>query len=61
MSGELVQLGLFAAGAFVAALVAGVSGFAFAPLAASVWLHLFTPLETAMAHGSGVFMLASFR
>jgi uncharacterized membrane protein YfcA len=48
MSGDLVQLAFFAGGAFVAALVAGVSGFAFAPLAASVWLHLFTPLETAM-------------
>ncbi len=48
MSGDLVQLAVFAGGAFVAALVAGVSGFAFAPLAASVWLHLFTPLETAM-------------
>jgi uncharacterized membrane protein YfcA len=44
---DLIQLTLFAGGAFVAALVAGVSGFAFAPLAASVWLHLFTPIETA--------------
>ena len=38
---------VFAGAAFAAALVAGVSGFAFAPIAASVWLHLFTPLETA--------------
>jgi uncharacterized membrane protein YfcA len=47
MHHDLIQLTLFAGGAFVAALVAGVSGFAFAPLAASVWLHLFTPIETA--------------
>ena len=47
MDGDFFQLVVFASAAFVAALVAGVSGFAFAPIAASVWLHLFTPLETA--------------
>ena len=47
MDGGLIQLVVFAGAAFVAAMVAGVSGFAFAPIAASVWLHLFTPLETA--------------
>jgi uncharacterized protein len=47
MDGGVLQLSLFVSAAFVAALVAGVSGFAFAPIAASVWLHLFTPLEAA--------------
>ena len=47
MDGGVAQLMAFASAAFVAALVAGVSGFAFAPIAASVWLHIFTPLETA--------------
>jgi uncharacterized membrane protein YfcA len=47
MDGGVFDLVLFASAAFVAAMVAGVSGFAFAPIAASVWLHIFTPLETA--------------
>jgi uncharacterized membrane protein YfcA len=47
MQGGLIELVVFAAAAFAAALVASVSGFAFAPIAASVWLHIFTPLETA--------------
>jgi uncharacterized membrane protein YfcA len=47
MDGTVVQLALFASAAFVAALVAGVTGFAFAPIAASVWLHIFTPVEAA--------------
>lgn len=47
MDSSVVDLAMFAAAAFFAAVVAGVSGFAFAPVAASVWLHLFTPLETA--------------
>jgi uncharacterized membrane protein YfcA len=47
MDGGFFQLVIFASAAFVAALVAGVTGFAFAPIAASVWLHIFTPLEAA--------------
>jgi uncharacterized membrane protein YfcA len=41
------QLSLFLSAAFVAAFVAGVSGFAFALIAAAVWLHILSPLETA--------------
>jgi uncharacterized protein len=41
-----VQLGLFLAATFAAALVAGVTGFAFALIAAAVWLHFLTPLQT---------------
>lgn len=43
----LVQLSLFLAATFGAAFVAGVTGFAFALIAAAVWLHMLTPLQTA--------------
>jgi uncharacterized membrane protein YfcA len=48
MDGTFVQLAAFLAATFVAATVTGVTGFAFAIIAASVWLHVLTPLETAM-------------
>src|SRR5438270_6515861 len=38
---------LFLAATFAAALVAGLAGFAFGLVAAAVWLHILTPLETA--------------
>src|SRR5262245_37034205 len=47
MDGGIVELALFAGAAFIAALFAGATGFAFAPIAASVWLHFFQPLEVA--------------
>ncbi len=47
MDVTVLQLGLFLSAAFVAAFVAGVTGFAFALIAAAVWLHIFTPLQTA--------------
>ena len=42
----VLQLGLFLSATFAAALVAGVTGFAFALIAAAVWLHILTPLQT---------------
>jgi uncharacterized membrane protein YfcA len=47
MDAEISQIGLFLAATFAASFVAGVSGFAFALIAAAVWLHIMTPLETA--------------
>jgi uncharacterized membrane protein YfcA len=47
MDGTISQVGLFLAATFAASFVAGVSGFAFALIAAAVWLHIMTPLETA--------------
>ncbi|MFI5030789.1 MAG: sulfite exporter TauE/SafE family protein [Reyranellales bacterium] len=41
-----LDLTLFLAAAFLAALVAGVAGFAFGLVAAAVWLHVLTPLQT---------------
>src|SRR5947209_16866478 len=37
---------LFLGATFVAALVAGLAGFAFGLVAAAVWLHILTPLQT---------------
>jgi uncharacterized membrane protein YfcA len=42
----LVDLALFVAATFAAALVAGMAGFAFGLVAAAVWLHVLTPLQT---------------
>jgi len=47
MDVTVFQLGLFLGATFFAALVAGVTGFAFALIAAAVWLHILTPLQTA--------------
>jgi uncharacterized membrane protein YfcA len=45
---DLVQyFALFLAATFAAALVAGLAGFAFGLVAAAVWLHILTPLQTA--------------
>ena len=38
---------LFLAATFAAALIAGLAGFAFGLVAAAVWLHILTPLQTA--------------
>src|SRR5882757_250514 len=46
MTLELYEVGLFVASGFAAALVAGVAGFAFGLVAAAVWLHILTPLQT---------------
>jgi uncharacterized protein len=42
-----VYYALFLTATFAAALVAGVAGFAFGLVAAAVWLHILTPLQTA--------------
>jgi uncharacterized membrane protein YfcA len=49
MTADLTATGIaiFASTAFAAALVAGIAGFAFGLVAAGIWLHLLTPLETA--------------
>jgi uncharacterized membrane protein YfcA len=40
------EIGIFVVAAFAAALVAGLAGFAFGLVAASIWLHFLTPLQT---------------
>src|SRR5246127_5758081 len=41
------DIGLFLGASFAAATVAGLAGFAFGWVAAAVWLHILTPLQTA--------------
>jgi uncharacterized protein len=43
---DISDFGLFLAASFGASLVAGVAGFAFGLVAASVWLYILTPLQT---------------
>jgi uncharacterized protein len=40
------DLSLFVAAGFAASLIAGVAGFAFGLVAASIWLYFLTPLQT---------------
>jgi uncharacterized membrane protein YfcA len=47
MDGSALDLFLFLIATFVAALVAGVAGFAFGLVAAAAWLYVISPLQTA--------------
>src|ERR1700712_3200036 len=47
MDGFPLELPIFLLATFAGALVAGLSGFAFGLVAASIWLYLLTPLQTA--------------
>jgi uncharacterized membrane protein YfcA len=47
MDGVPLDLTIFLIATFAGALVAGLSGFAFGLVAASVWLYILTPLQTA--------------
>src|SRR5215212_1367911 len=42
-----LDLALFAAGTFAAAFITGLAGFAFAIVAAAVWLHFLAPSQAA--------------
>ena len=44
---QTADLALFTAGTFAAAFVTGLAGFAFAILAAAVWLHFLAPAQAA--------------
>jgi uncharacterized membrane protein YfcA len=47
MDGLTLELLLFLIATFAGAFVAGLSGFAFGLVAASLWLYILTPLQTA--------------
>jgi uncharacterized protein len=47
MDATALDLVLFVFSTFLAALVAGLAGFAFGLVAAAVWLHVLTPMQTA--------------
>ena len=42
----LFDLAVFLVGAFTAAFVTGLAGFAFGMVAAAIWLHALTPTQT---------------
>jgi Sulfite exporter TauE/SafE len=42
-----IDLAIFLLATFTASLVAGLAGFAFGLVAAAVWLHILSPLQTA--------------
>ena len=42
----LQDLVLFSAASLAASLIAGLAGFAFGLVAAAIWLHVLTPLQT---------------
>ncbi len=43
-----LDLAIFLIGAFAAAFVTGLVGFAFGMVAAGIWLHALTPTQTTM-------------
>jgi uncharacterized protein len=47
VDGFPLDLTIFLTATFVSAFVAGLSGFAFGLVAASIWLYILTPLQTA--------------
>src|ERR1700710_2723619 len=47
MDGLPLELPLFLLATFAGALVAGLSGFAFGLVVASIWLYILSPLQTA--------------
>src|SRR3981081_1659984 len=47
MDGFPLEIPLFLLATFAGALVAGLSGFAFGLVAASIWLYILTPLQSA--------------
>ena len=47
MDGATFELPLFLLATFAGAFVAGLSGFAFGLVAASLWLYVLTPLQSA--------------
>jgi uncharacterized protein len=48
LDGTIANIAVYLTATFAAALVTGISGFAFGLIAAAVWLHILTPLQTAM-------------
>jgi len=47
MDATIINLAIYLTATFAAALVTGVAGFAFVLVAAAVWLHILTPIQTA--------------
>jgi uncharacterized protein len=54
-----IDLLVFMAATFVAALVNGVSGFAFGLIASAIWLHAITPAQSAALIAANAIIIAS--
>jgi hypothetical protein len=48
------------AATFAAALVAGLAGFAFGLVAAAIWLHILTPVQTAVLIAANAILIQSY-
>src|SRR5712691_7361038 len=47
MDATIINVAIYVTATFAAAVITGVAGFAFGLVAAGVWLHILTPLQTA--------------
>src|SRR6266436_4053021 len=47
MDATILNVAIYVTATFAAALVTGVAGFAFGLVAAAIWLHILTPMQTA--------------
>src|SRR5436190_5800726 len=47
MDATIITLAIYLTATSAAALLTGVAGFAFGLVAAAVWLHILTPMQTA--------------
>lgn len=47
MDGSLLDIAIFLLATFIGAVIVGVSGFAFGLVAAALWLHVLSPVQTA--------------
>jgi uncharacterized membrane protein YfcA len=54
------DLAIFLAGAFLAAFVTGLAGFAFGMIAAAIWLHALTPMQATVLIVAYAFLVQSY-
>src|SRR6516164_6458646 len=52
MDATIINVAMYLTATFAAALVTGVAGFAFGLVAAGVWLHILSPMQTATLIGA---------
>lgn len=55
-----LDLAIFLAGAFLAAFVTGLAGFAFGMVAAAIWLHALTPMQAMVLMVAYAFLVQSY-
>jgi len=55
-----IDLAILLAGAFVAAFVTGLAGFAFGMVAAAIWLHALTPIQATALIAAYVLLVQGY-